>query len=67
MSLFGALCLSMLGLAFPAILDICVKYPNYGYKNYIVYKNLFLIFIAICGLIIGTFINLKIFILLEGI
>lgn len=54
-SLFGGLCLSMLGVAFPALIQICVLYPfNLGHFNYVVIRNVILIVIGICAFGIGT-------------
>lgn len=49
MGLLGALCLSMVAILFPAVMDICIYYPNqYGNLNY---KLLIDIFIIIFGII----------------
>lgn len=55
-SLFGALCLSALGIAFPAIIEMCVKWPdNLGKYNYILWKDIILIIMGILGLVVGTY------------
>ncbi|KAK4872814.1 hypothetical protein RN001_014843 [Aquatica leii] len=55
-SLFGAFCSSTLGIVFPAIMDICVKWPyNLGYKYWILIKNIFIIVIGILGLLSGSY------------
>lgn len=55
-SLFGAFCLSALGIAFPAIMEICVKWPNQlGCMKWILVKNVILIIIGICGLLAGSY------------
>lgn len=56
-SLFGAFCLSTLGLAFPAIIE-CATYWDYteGYSRLaMLLKNLILIIVGAAGLIIGTY------------
>ncbi|KAF6201670.1 hypothetical protein GE061_004064, partial [Apolygus lucorum] len=54
-SLFGALCLSALGIAFPAIIEICVLWPdNLGKFNYVLWRDLLLILFGIVGLVVGT-------------
>ncbi|KAK7601201.1 hypothetical protein V9T40_008642 [Parthenolecanium corni] len=54
-SLFGALCLSMLGIAFPALIEICILYPNnYGTLKYILFKNIFIILIGVFAGALGT-------------
>ncbi|XP_012272958.1 proton-coupled amino acid transporter-like protein CG1139 [Orussus abietinus] len=58
-SLFGALCLSALGIAFPAIIEICVLWPDkFGPLRVILIKNVLLIIFGILGLIIGTYVSL---------
>ncbi|VVC27247.1 Amino acid transporter, transmembrane domain [Cinara cedri] len=60
-SLFGALCLSVLGIAFPALIEICVLWPerNFGRFNYVFWKDILLIIIGILALILGTYISLS--------
>lgn len=54
-SLFGALCLSVLGIAFPALMEICVLYPDrLGWCYNVVIRNLILIIIGMFGLVTGT-------------
>lgn len=54
-SLFGALCLSVLGIAFPAVMEICVLYPDQlGFCYNVILRNLVLIFIGLFALITGT-------------
>lgn len=54
-SLFGALCLSALGIAFPAIMEICVYWPDRLGPFYItLWKDLLLILFGIIGLLVGT-------------
>lgn len=55
-SLFGAFCLSILGLAFPAIMELCVLYPDkLGKLNWIMWKDIGLIIFALIGLVSGTY------------
>lgn len=55
-SLFGALCLSALGLMFPAIMNACVNFPDrFGpLKAYLV-KDSFIFLIGIVGMVAGTY------------
>ncbi|XP_031641119.1 proton-coupled amino acid transporter-like protein CG1139 [Contarinia nasturtii] len=54
-SLFGALCLSVLGIAFPSLMEICVLYPNnWGRCGHVVIRNVILIAIGLFALITGT-------------
>ncbi|XP_055599202.1 proton-coupled amino acid transporter-like protein CG1139 isoform X2 [Uranotaenia lowii] len=59
-SLFGAFCLSALGIAFPAIMDICVRWPNdMGPAKLHLWKNLILIILGIVGLLSGTYTSVR--------
>ncbi|XP_015435834.1 PREDICTED: proton-coupled amino acid transporter 1-like [Dufourea novaeangliae] len=59
-SLFGALCLSALGIAFPAIIEICVLWPErkFGPCMFMLLKNLCLIVFGLLGLVIGTYVSI---------
>ncbi|XP_017767789.1 PREDICTED: proton-coupled amino acid transporter-like protein CG1139 [Nicrophorus vespilloides] len=55
-SLFGAFCLSALGLAFPAIMEICVSWPdNLGPFKYVLIKDVLLIIFGVVGLLAGSY------------
>lgn len=55
-SLFGAFCLSALGIAFPAIMDICVKWPNeLGKYKWILIRDVLLIIFGFGGLLAGSY------------
>jgi proton-coupled amino acid transporter len=56
-SLFGALCLSALGIAFPATVELCLLWPSksYGRFYWILVKDILLIVCGILGLLIGTY------------
>ncbi|KAL0279968.1 UNVERIFIED_CONTAM: hypothetical protein PYX00_001406 [Menopon gallinae] len=59
-SLFGALCLSALGIAFPAIIELCVYWPDQlGTCKYILIKDILLILCGIVGLVVGTYCAVK--------
>lgn len=60
-SLFGALCLSALGLAFPAIIDCCTFWnvSNRNGKIFMVAKNGSLIAFGFLGLVVGTWTSLS--------
>lgn len=60
-SLFGALCLSVLGIAFPALIEICVLWPerDFGPLNYVLWKDIALIVIGVLALILGTYISVQ--------
>lgn len=59
-SLVGAVCLSMLGLIFPATIDLVTFYeePGLGKYNWRLYKNLFLILFGLVGFITGTYVSI---------
>lgn len=55
-SLFGAFCLSALGLAFPATMEICVSWPDkFGPYKYILIKNVLIILFGLLGLLAGSY------------
>lgn len=60
-SLFGALCLSALGIAFPALIQTCTYWhQRHGWaKTWMVIKNVIIGVIAIVGLVVGTTTSLK--------
>lgn len=59
-SLFGALCLSVLGIAFPAIIEICVLWPDndFGPFKFMLIKNILLITFGLLGLVVGTYVSI---------
>lgn len=59
-SLIGAVCLSTLGLMFPAIIEIVVYWeePGLGRFNWRLWKNLLLIMFGIVGFLTGTYVSL---------
>lgn len=60
-SLFGALCLSVLGIGFPALIEICVLWPerDFGPLNYVLWKDIMLIIIGILAMVLGTYISVQ--------
>ncbi|XP_031641031.1 proton-coupled amino acid transporter-like protein CG1139 [Contarinia nasturtii] len=60
-SLFGAFCLSALGLAFPAMIEYCTFHKEKSglSKAIMVLKNLVIVAIGLAGLTIGTYTSLK--------
>lgn len=60
-SLFGALCLSALGIAFPALIQTCTYWhQRHGWaKTWMIVKNVIIGIIAIVGLVVGTSTSLK--------
>uniref|UniRef100_T1PCX6 Transmembrane amino acid transporter protein n=1 Tax=Musca domestica TaxID=7370 RepID=T1PCX6_MUSDO len=59
-SLFGALCLSALGLGFPALIQISTHWYNtHGKaKIWLIFSNSILIIVGVLGLVIGTYTSL---------
>jgi solute carrier family 36 (proton-coupled amino acid transporter) len=60
-SLFGALCLSALGLAFPALIQTCTYWnTTSGYeKTFMVAKNSIITIAAAVGLVSGTWTSMS--------
>lgn len=59
-SLFGALCLSALGIAFPAIMEICVLWPDkLGPGKLVLWKDIILILFGVIGLVAGTYTSVR--------
>lgn len=60
-SLFGALCLSALGIAFPALIQTCTYWHDrQGFQKFwMILKNSIIGVIAIIGLVVGTSTSLK--------
>lgn len=59
-SLVGAVCLSTLGLIFPAVIDLITFYdePGLGRFNWRLWKNLFLISFGMLGFVTGTYVSI---------
>lgn len=60
-SLFGALCLSALGLIFPALVEYCTfhKEVSGASKAFMIMKNVFIALIGLAGLFIGTYTSMS--------
>lgn len=60
-SLFGALCLSALGLAFPAWIQICTHWYEYkgSKKVWLVVSNSLIVVVGLVGLVVGTYTSLN--------
>lgn len=60
-SLVGAVCLSMLGLIFPGIIDLVTFYeePGLGRYNWRLWKNLFLICFGVIGFLTGSYVSIQ--------
>lgn len=55
-SLVGAFCLSALGIAFPAIIELCAYWPDkLGPMKYILIKDMLLIIVGVVGLLAGSY------------
>ncbi|KRT85868.1 Amino acid transporter [Oryctes borbonicus] len=59
-SLVGAVCLSTLGLIFPAVIDLVTFYeePGLGRFNWRLWKNTFLIVFGLIGFLTGTYVSI---------
>lgn len=60
--LVGALFLASLGLVMPCLLDIIVRWKNWGRWHWILIKDLLLLVFGLFGTISGSYIALKNFI-----
>lgn len=58
-SLFGALCLSALGLVFPALVDLCVAWPHTGRYNWILVRDVLIFLFGLLALVVGTYVALR--------
>ncbi|EDW18292.2 proton-coupled amino acid transporter-like protein CG1139 [Drosophila mojavensis] len=59
LSLVGSFCLSVLGLIFPALLQICVQYETgYGPCGIRLVANLLLLLFGIFGGVVGTYVSI---------
>lgn len=59
-SLIGAVCLSMLGFTFPALIEICVLHPDqYGAGFYMLIKNVLLMLFGFFALVMGCIVAIK--------
>nr|XP_029715250.1 proton-coupled amino acid transporter-like protein pathetic isoform X1 [Aedes albopictus] len=60
-TLIGAVCLSTLGMMFPAVIELVTFYekPGYGRFNWILWKNIFLILFGVVGFITGTYVSIE--------
>lgn len=59
LALVGSFCLSILGLIFPALLQICVQYEHgYGPYNFRLIINLLLLIFGFFGGIVGTYVSI---------
>lgn len=55
-SLFGALCIPALELIFPALMDICVKYPDqFGKGKWVIITDALMIFGGLIGIFSGVY------------
>lgn len=60
-TLIGAVCLSTLGMMFPAVIELVTFYekPGYGRFNWILWKNICLILFGVVGFITGTYVSIE--------
>lgn len=58
-SLVGAVCLSTLGLIFPAVIDMLTFYDEgFGRLNWRMWKNIALISFGVLGFVTGTYVSI---------
>lgn len=60
-SLVGAVCLSMLGLIFPAVIELVTYYenPGLGRFKWRLWKNMFLVGFGLIGFVTGTYVSIE--------
>lgn len=60
-SLVGAVCLSMLGLIFPAIIELVTFYeePGLGRFRWRLWKSMFLVCFGLIGFLTGTYVSIQ--------
>ncbi|TMW51461.1 hypothetical protein DOY81_003432, partial [Sarcophaga bullata] len=59
LSLVGSFCLSILGIIFPALLQICVQYSTgYGPLKLRLTKNILLVLFGVFGGVVGTYVSI---------
>ncbi|XP_063633684.1 proton-coupled amino acid transporter-like protein CG1139 [Cydia splendana] len=55
-SLVGALCLSLLAIVFPALIDLCLWYPdNYGLLKYKLIRDIVIMLLGVFALVSGVY------------
>ncbi|XP_023309199.2 proton-coupled amino acid transporter-like protein CG1139 [Lucilia cuprina] len=60
LSLVGSFCLSILGIIFPALLQICVQYTTgYGPWKIRLTKNILLVAFGVFGGVVGTYVSIE--------
>lgn len=57
-SLIGALCISVLAIIFPAIVDLCVNWDEEKGGVLLIIKDLMLVLFGLFGLLSGTYASL---------
>lgn len=60
-TLIGAVCLSTLGMMFPAIIELVAfwNHPDYCDSKWFLYKNGFLIVFGVLGFVTGTIVSIQ--------
>lgn len=54
-SLVGAVSSSTLALIFPPIIEIVTVYPNFGRRNWVLWKDMLLLIFGVLGFMFGTY------------
>lgn len=60
-SLVGAVCLSTLGLMFPAVIETVTfwEHPGLGMCNWRLWKNVLLVLFGLIGFVTGTYVSIR--------
>lgn len=55
MAFVGNLCTTMLAFVFPAMMELCILYPNdYGYKNVYLIKDIIILIFGLTSFLFGV-------------
>lgn len=57
-SLFGALCLSAVGIVFPALIELCYLWPD-NRCTWVMFKDILLMVFGLTGLVVGTYTSIS--------
>lgn len=58
-SIMGALCMTMTGFLFPAIVDICIMYSEHGVKCGYISRDLLIFLFGLSGFTTGIYVAIR--------
>lgn len=60
LSMTGGVCLSLLGILFPAFMEICALWPdNFGKRKWILWKDFLICLIGLVGLAVSMYASIR--------